>query len=181
MLAWLRGLSHLPSVGQPIRQIRLHILIRLRRTLPVEVPARPREQQKVHLPEQGQRLAPARPQIVSAERFLDLAKQTRRWLAGAKPPVDPPADGPPPFPSPAATALRPSSPLLRPMSWPSEEPPSISPRSKGIHDITLASNENFTGSTKTTINGYSAATGYDLATGIGSPQANNLVPYLASL
>jgi hypothetical protein len=29
-------------------------------------------------------------------------------------------------------------------------------------------------------NGYSAGTGYDLATGVGSPLANNLVPYLAS-
>ena len=29
-------------------------------------------------------------------------------------------------------------------------------------------------------NGYSATTGYDLATGLGTPQANNLVPYLAS-
>jgi hypothetical protein len=30
-------------------------------------------------------------------------------------------------------------------------------------------------------NGYTAATGYDLATGVGSPLANNLVPYLTSL
>jgi subtilase family serine protease len=29
--------------------------------------------------------------------------------------------------------------------------------------------------------GYSAGPGYDLATGLGSPLANNLVPYLASL
>ncbi len=29
-------------------------------------------------------------------------------------------------------------------------------------------------------NGYPATTGYDLATGLGSPLANNLVPYLTS-
>ncbi len=39
-----------------------------------------------------------------------------------------------------------------------------------FHDITSGSN-----------GGYSAATGYDLVTGLGSPQANNLIPDLANL
>jgi hypothetical protein len=36
------------------------------------------------------------------------------------------------------------------------------------HDITMGSN------------GHAAGTGYDLATGLGSPQANNLIPWLIS-
>lgn len=39
---------------------------------------------------------------------------------------------------------------------------------KVFHDVTIGSN------------GYSAGTGYDLATGLGTPIANELVPYLAS-
>ncbi len=50
-----------------------------------------------------------------------------------------------------------------------------------FHDITLGNNSDVSSRGKVTVSGYSATTGYDLATGLGSPIANNFVPYLASL
>ncbi len=47
-----------------------------------------------------------------------------------------------------------------------------------FHDVTIGNNSNIT--TRGTTAGYAAAAGYDLATGIGSPIANKLVPYLAA-
>ena len=52
-----------------------------------------------------------------------------------------------------------------------------------FRDITLGNNNNVTtsrGRTVTTI-GSTATTGYDLATGVGSPMANTFVPLLSSL
>ncbi len=46
-----------------------------------------------------------------------------------------------------------------------------------FHDVTLGGN----GDASVGFAGYNAGTGYDRATGIGSPIANKLVPYLASL
>jgi subtilase family serine protease len=45
-----------------------------------------------------------------------------------------------------------------------------------FNDVALGSNDDVGG-----LAGYSATTGYDLATGLGSPIASTLVPYLASL
>lgn len=47
-----------------------------------------------------------------------------------------------------------------------------------FHDITKGNNSD---PSDYGYNGYSAVTGYDLASGIGSPIANRLIPYLASL
>ncbi len=49
-----------------------------------------------------------------------------------------------------------------------------------FHDVTLGTNTYINGSGVTINAGYAATTGYDLATGIGSPVGNNLVLYLAS-
>ena len=49
-----------------------------------------------------------------------------------------------------------------------------------FHDITLGKNSNVSSSGRTTVAGFSATTGYDEATGIGSPIASQLVPYLTS-
>ena len=50
-----------------------------------------------------------------------------------------------------------------------------------FHDITLGNNNNSSSTTSQNVTGYSAATGYDLATGVGSPIANTFLLYLASL
>ena len=51
-----------------------------------------------------------------------------------------------------------------------------------FHDITLGSNTNVDGKTgQITVDGYAATTGYDLATGVGSPIGNTFVPLLSSL
>ena len=50
-----------------------------------------------------------------------------------------------------------------------------------FHDITIGKNANVNGSGNTTVAGFAATTGYDLATGIGSPIANTLDPYFVSL
>jgi subtilase family serine protease len=48
-----------------------------------------------------------------------------------------------------------------------------------FHDVKLGNNNYVSGTTTTT--GYAATTGYDLATGVGSPIANTLVPLLATI
>ncbi len=49
-----------------------------------------------------------------------------------------------------------------------------------FHDITKGNNNDVTSRGRTDVKGYSAGPGYDEATGIGSPIANTLVPYLGS-
>jgi subtilase family serine protease len=48
-----------------------------------------------------------------------------------------------------------------------------------FHDITLGNNSNVDGSGTTTVAGFNAGARYDLATGIGSPIVNTLVPLLS--
>ena len=48
-----------------------------------------------------------------------------------------------------------------------------------FHDITAGKNSNVNARGRTTVAGYGATTGYDLATGVGSPIANLFVPYLS--
>ncbi len=49
-----------------------------------------------------------------------------------------------------------------------------------FHDITRGNNSDVNSRGRATVAGYYAGTGYDLATGIGSPKANALVPLLGS-
>jgi subtilase family serine protease len=49
-----------------------------------------------------------------------------------------------------------------------------------FHDITLGTNKDVTSGGQTDVTGYNATTGYDEATGIGSPIASTLVPYLTN-
>ncbi len=50
-----------------------------------------------------------------------------------------------------------------------------------FHDITLGNNSTPAQGEQDGVAGYSAGTGYDLATGVGSPIGNTFVPYLAAL
>lgn len=48
-----------------------------------------------------------------------------------------------------------------------------------FHDVTTGTNDIEDGGDGTTINGFDASTGWDAVTGLGTPKANFLVPYLA--
>ncbi len=50
-----------------------------------------------------------------------------------------------------------------------------------FHDITMGNNKDVTSGGTTDVTGYTATTGYDLATGVGSPIGNTFVPYLSTL
>ena len=49
-----------------------------------------------------------------------------------------------------------------------------------FQDVTLGKNSDLSSSSAVTVAGFTATTGYDLATGLGSPIANTMVPYLAA-